>query len=388
MLADKVQQKLDALQQQHLIRHNPVADARDGNHLTLDDARLINFSSTDYLSLGNHPEIKKAFFDAIDRYGFGCSASAQVSGYSREHQQLEEKLAEFLNRDKALVFNSGYHANLGLISAIISRHDHIFSDKYSHASLIDAIKLSGAKHHRYGHQDLSALERLLKQHKSQQNYIVTESVFNTQGNITDVRALVSIAKTRQASIVLDDTHGLGVLGKSGAGISAMPEASQDNVPFIVASLGKAFASVGGVVAGNQTDIEYLAQTARPYRYSTALPPAIAAASLASLSLIQQENWRRERLADSINHARKCANDCPYQPLSHPDIPVVSLMIGDNERLLCLQTFLKEAGFFVAAFRSPTVPAGTERLSIFLNCGHTEAELTSLFDRITEYHESH
>lgn len=378
----------DRLAQQntaHLIRLRRVFEERSGATAKVDGKTYLNFCSYDYLDLATHPLVKKAFADAAMKYGLGSSGSALVSGYTTAHEKLEMAFAEFLNRDRAILFNSGYHANLGVLTTFAGKNHTIIADKYAHASLNAGAMLSGAKFHRYRHHDLAHATRLLEKHPSA--LLVTESVFSMQGTLTHLPALSKLAKQHQAMLIVDDAHGVGVLGQHGGGICEHFQLSQDDVPCLVTPLGKAFGSFGAIVSGKEVMIETLLQFAGSYRYCTALPPAVCAATLATLELLRTESWRREKLQHLSAFFTEAAHERQLPLASNDPTPLRSIIIGDNEKTLAIQAALLEKGMLVACIRPPTVPANKACLRIPLSVAHEEAHLLDLLDQIAFHYES-
>lgn len=374
--------KLNVQQQANLYRKRRIITAREDVRVNCDGQSHLMFCSNDYLGLALHPEIKKTFKEGIDRYGIGSTASSLIAGYTTAHQELENAFAEFLNRDRALFFSSGYLANLGVIQTVADRNTHIFADKLNHASLIDACRLSDAKTTRYQHNNPVHLHSQLKKSSIEQKLIVTDSVFSMDGDLAELPALVDLANNSQATLMVDDAHGIGILGKNGAGALEHFNLDQREVPILVCPLGKAFGSMGAIVAGNNDLIEGLLQFARSYIYSTASPPALACATLASLKIIQKENWRREKLLSLMKHFKKEAMQRNIVLLPS-NTPNQSVIIGDAKKTIEVSAALLARGYFVSAIRPPTVPINTSRLRITLNCLHTETQLTDFLDNLSE-----
>ena len=347
------------------------------------------FRSNDYLGLANHPTLIQALQQGAEQYGVGSGASHLISGHCAVHHELEEALAAFTQRSKALLFSSGYMANLGVISALASPGDHIYQDRLNHASLIDAGLLSRARLHRYPHGDMAALKRKLDKSSQPQQLIVSDGVFSMDGDIAPVPELSMLAKSNNALLMLDDAHGLGVIGPEGRGTLGYYDMGELDVPVLMGTLGKAFGTFGAFVAGSEELIEYLIQFARTYIYTTALPPAIAHASLTALSLIQEESERRDRLQSLcrrfINGARQLG-----LPLgghladrgNHPITPIIPLILGGNVRALTISDALNERGLLITAIRPPTVPAGSARLRITLCANHTDAQVDQLLEALS------
>lgn len=370
-------QPLETLLQQGLYRERHVIEEREGSVLSIAQRNCINFCSNDYLGLTSEPILKKAAHAALDEYGLGSGSSAMVSGYFAIHQQTEEAFAEFLQRDKAVLFNSGFMANIGMMGALMSAKDTVAMDKLNHASLIDGLKFCGAKHLRYRHLDMSHLQQKIQ---GPLDYIMTEGVFSMEGDIAPLQELSQIAAQHDAKLFVDDAHGMGVLGQQGRGVVEHFGLTQQQVPLVMCPLGKAFASQGGIIVGEKNLIEQIVQFARTYRYSTALPPLLAAVSLAALNIIKTQSWRREVLHEHIAHFQKMATHLGVNCLKSFS-PIQTVMVGDNHRALHLSDVLFHKGFFVKAIRPPTVPVNTSRLRITLNVTHTKQQIDDLLTAI-------
>jgi 8-amino-7-oxononanoate synthase len=367
----------------HLKRTRYIVDQHDQTHAILNGKRVIHFCNNDYLCLSTHPDVKQAFLAGVNQYGLGAGASALVSGCLTPHARLEEAFADFLNREKALLFNSGYHANLAVITTFAKRNSVVLMDKMNHASLHDGVILSRANHHRFRHRDYFELEKLLEKSKHKDILLITESIFSIQGDIAELKKMSALAAQYHAMLIVDDAHGVGVLGKHGAGICEHDGLSQMNVHCLITPLGKGVGSMGAIVSGDKHTIDTLLQFARTYRYSTALPAAICLATQKALTILQNESWRRDRLAHLsqlfVTHAsaRKFI-------LSSTDItPIKSIMIGSNQRALEIQKQLIQRGFFVSCIRPPTVPAHEACIRISLNCMHEEEHIIHLLDHLQE-----
>lgn len=379
MCRESITRELTEIQNSHTYRQRTVIEQRDGPMVIINQKSLLNFASFDYLGLNQHPEILRAFHDGIDQYGFGSSASAQISGYFSAHQQLEEAFAEFVQRDQAIFFNSGYQANLAVISALAKHQDLIYADKFVHASLIDGIQLSGAKLQRYRHNDLEHLSQLLM--KQPAKLVISESVFSMEGDLVDLAKLQQLKDQHSFLLMIDDAHGIGILGEQGRGVSEYFNVNASVIDYLITPLGKAFAGFGAMVSGSREFMDYLLQFARSYRYTTAMPPAIASALLASLKIVQQDNWRRQKLLSLIEftHAQCRLRNLPL--LNESMTPIIPLLTYDNQKTLFLQQQLMRRGFFTACIRPPTVPKNLARLRISLSALHTEQHILALLDAI-------
>jgi 8-amino-7-oxononanoate synthase len=371
---------LEAIERQHLRRRRTTVDAypRKGSHtqVTVDGSQLLDFSSNDYLGLAAHPALAAAMAECAARCGAGSGASHLISGHGREHAALEEELAAFTGRPRALLFSSGYMANLGVVTALARRGESVLLDRLSHASLIDAGLLSGARFRRYPHCDADAARRLLADSVPQTTVVATDGVFSMDGDIAPLAALARAARAHAAWLVVDDAHGIGVLGANGRGALEVAGLNCEDVPVLVGTLGKAFGSFGAFVAGAEDLIELLVQRARTYIYTTALPQPLAAATRAALRIVREEPWRRERVLALTARFREAAQQAGV-PLADSVTPIQPIPLGSAQAALAAQHALRAAGFWVGAIRSPTVPAGAERLRITLTASHEESEVDGL-----------
>jgi 8-amino-7-oxononanoate synthase len=343
-------------------------------------ARLIDFSSNDYLGLAHHPALAEAMSACAARCGSGSGASHLVTGHGQEHAHLEEELAAFTGRERALLFSTGYMANLAVMSSLLARGERVLLDRLSHASLIDGARLSGAKLRRYGHADPASAARLLAADPGHTALIATDGVFSMDGDLAPLPQLSRLAQAQDAWLVVDDAHGLGVVGASGRGVLEHFALGSDAVPVLVGTLGKAFGSFGAFVAGSATLIEFLIQKARAYIYTTALPQPVAAATRAALALAQAEGWRRERLQQLTARFRAAALDAGV-PLGASTTPIQPIVLGSAQAALTAQRALQEAGFWVVAIRPPTVPAASARLRVTLSALHTDEEVDTLVEHL-------
>lgn len=369
-------QALENRRQDHLYRHRlSVADAQ-GTSIAVGGQHCLCFCSNDYLGLAGHPEVRRAFVRGVEKYGVGATASHLINGHMQAHEELEQRLAELTNRPRALLFSTGYMANLGVMSALLNKQDAVFGDKLNHASLIDAVALCGAKSVRFAHQDLRHLATRLESVEARRKLIVTEGVFSMDGDVAQLPKLAQLAKTHDAWLMVDDAHGLGVLGQSGAGTLEAQALNVDQVPILMATLGKAMGTFGAFVAASEQVIETLIQFARTYIYTTALPPAMAEATLTSIKILQQEPQRRERLQGVIKRFRLQASEIQL-PLGASESPIQPLMVGSSENALRLSQFLLSENILVTAIRPPTVPKDTARLRITLSAAHSDEQIDQL-----------
>jgi 8-amino-7-oxononanoate synthase len=377
MLNPVVSHQLAFRDEHHLLRQRKIISERTQNKILIDGQPCLNFASNDYLGLSIAPEVKSAFIQGAERYGVGSGASALISGYYSAQAALEEKFSAFLNREKSLYFNSGYAANNGLMQALFRRDDTLISDQLVHASLLDGIHLSRAKHRRFEHNDTADLAALMDS-LSSVSAVVTESVFSMTGDIAPIESIATLSQRKGALLIVDDAHGFGVLGKNGRGIA---ECTTQTIDCLVTPLGKAGGTMGAIVSGSKDLIEAIFQFARSYHFTTALPPAMAQASLQSLELIEQETWRREKLNHLIAFFIEESTRRNLILLSTDLTPIKAFRVSSNEAALAIQTRLLQKGFYIGAIRPPTVPEGNTCIRISLNCLHEEAEIIDLLDEV-------
>lgn len=368
---------LDELKQANLYRSRRVIDSAQGIYLQVDGRELLNFCSNDYLGLANHPEVIAAFKQAVDKYGVGSGSAHLVCGHGREHHALEEELANFTGRDRALLFSTGYMANVGVISALIGKGDVIYEDKLNHASLLDGGLLSGAQFKRYLHNDLNNLQaKMQSQAANQAVMIVSDGVFSMDGDLAKLESLARLGQQNNALLMVDDAHGFGVLGKTGGGLVEQCQLDQQQVPVLVGTFGKAFGTSGAFVAGSEAMIETLIQKARTYIYTTALPPAISAATRISLQRIQIDDWRREHLQNLVSRFRIGAKQLGLA-LMPSESAIQPIIFGDSLQAVKASEHLLEQGFWVSAIRPPTVPKGSARIRITFSALHKEQHIDQL-----------
>ncbi|UDL06570.1 8-amino-7-oxononanoate synthase [Marinobacter sp. CA1] len=349
--------------------------------LTADDTSLLAFCSNDYLGLASHPEVCAALTTAVSDAGVGGAASHLICGHHDYHHQLEQRLADLTGRSAALFFSTGYMANLGVISALVGRGDTVFSDRLNHASIIDGCLLSRARIQRYPHNDMDHLADRLAA-TSGHKLVVTDGVFSMDGDMAPLRELAALCREHDALLLVDDAHGLGVLGERGAGSLEHLGLSEQEVPLLIGTLGKAVGTSGAFVAGSQLLIDYLVQKARTYIYTTAMPPAVAKATCAALDLVEQGLARRRHLVHLIRRFREETQALGYQ-LMPSATPIQPIMVGDNWTALELSRQLEDRGLLVTAIRPPTVPEGQARLRVTLSAAHTDADLDRLLTALAD-----
>ncbi|MDD5321166.1 MAG: 8-amino-7-oxononanoate synthase [Methylococcales bacterium] len=414
MAFSRFRDNLEVLAAQGLYRSRRVIASPQGINLQIDGKNIINFCSNDYLGLANHPSVVSAFKNAADHYGVGSGSAHLICGHSAAHHALEEELAAFTGRDRALLFSTGYMANIGVISALLGREDAVFEDRLNHASLLDGGLLSGARFKRYAHADVENLNVHLKK-ATGNKLIVTDGVFSMDGDFAPLQALSVTAKAADAWLMVDDAHGLGVIGECGGGLLEYYGLNQSDVPVLMGTLGKGFGTFGAFIAGSDVLIETLIQKARTYIYTTALPAAVAEATRASLKIVIAENWRRDKLkklaerfrlgaaqlglqlinpicdknlnsvgwvSDSVaQQTDECAAGLRYANPTDMTSAIQPIIIGDSQRAVEISNALLNAGFLVSAIRPPTVPQGSARLRVTFSALHEEHHVNRLLDAL-------
>ncbi len=390
--ADRLARALRERETNGLLRRRHTLESAQGPVIRLDGREYLNFCSNDYLGLAAHPRVVARFRQAAQEFGVGSGASHLVCGHSAPHHALEEALAAFTGRERALLYSSGYMANTGVLTALLRRGDRVFEDRLNHASLLDGGLYSGARFARFAHNDPRALARKLEAPgravtadgaaTDSATLVVVDGVFSMDGDSAPLGELAQLCSAHAAWLMVDDAHGFGVLGERGAGSTEEAGLDGREVPILMATLGKALGTAGAFVAGSELLIEGLLQYSRNYIYTTALPPAVAAASLEALTLLQTEPWRRQRLAELVARFRAGAAqlDLPLLP-SHSAIQ--PLLVGEAKRALALSECLAQAGCLISAIRPPTVPEGTSRLRITLSAAHTEAQVDQLLASLAD-----
>ena len=349
--------------------------------LVVRDPRLINFASNDYLGLAADPRVVKAAMDAASSYGFGSGASALVTGWTEAHAALASDLAEFEQVEAVALFATGYAANLGTVAALAGQGDAVYLDRLNHACLIDGAKLSGATLRVYPHNDADRLDAALARDRGRfrRSLVATDGVFSMDGDLAPLDRICEICERHDAMLMVDEAHGTGVFGAGGRG-ACEEHGVCDRVPVRVGTLSKALGSLGGFVAGSRRLIDHLVNRARPLIYSTAMPPACAAAAREALRIVRAEPWRRERIsrvADALRAALRASGW--YVPVSRG--PIVPVVVGDPVRAVAISERLRDRGLLVPAIRPPTVPAGTSRLRVCLSAAHDDSEAARLVAEI-------
>ncbi len=373
--------RIDERRREDLLRRRLTLESPQGPLVFVKSREYLNFCSNDYLGLAAHPRVVERLRVAAGEYGVGSGASHLVCGHTKAHHELEDALAELTGRPRALLFSSGYMANTGVLTTLLERGDHVFEDRLNHASLLDGGMFSGARFRRFAHNDCAALEALLER-TSGDRLVVVDGVFSMDGDSAPLAELARVSAEHDAWLMVDDAHGFGVFGEDGAGSVAAAGLSVDEVPVLMATLGKALGTAGAFVAGSELLIEGLIQQSRNYIYTTALPPAVAAATLESLTLLSEEGWRRQHLSALVQRFREGA-DALDLPLAESASAIQPLIVGEADVALRLSAALYERGLLIGAIRPPTVPVGTSRLRITLTAAHTEAQVDRLLEQLSE-----
>ena len=375
----RLQEALERRRRDGLYRQRLTLESPQGPVVRLAGRQYLNFCSNDYLGLAAHPKVIEELRRAAADYGVGSGASHLVCGHSAPHRELEEALAAFTGRPRALLFSSGYAANTAVLGTLLQRGDHVFEDRLNHASLLDGGLHSGARFRRFPHNDVDAL-RVRLEAASGPKLVAVDGIFSMDGDSAPLAELAQLCTAQGAWLMVDDAHGFGVLGARGAGSVEAAALNTENVPVLMATLGKALGTAGAFVAGSELLIEGLIQQARNYIYTTAQPPALAAATRASLELLQQESWRRQHLAALVERFRRGAGqlDLPLLPSASAIQP---LLVGEPEQALALSERLRDQGMLISAIRPPTVPAGTSRLRITLTAAHSDDQVDRLLEQL-------
>lgn len=375
----RIREELQRLRVQHLYRTRRVLESPQGVEVHVDGENLLSFCSNDYLGLANDARVIAALQHGAQRYGAGSGASHLVTGHGVAHHALEEELAAFVGAERALLFSTGYMANLGVATALLDRHGTAFEDRLNHASLLDAARLSGAVVQRYAHGDLTRLEALLTVAKGAK-LVLTDAVFSMDGDIADLARLADLVQQHAAWLLVDDAHGFGVLGAHGRGALELFGLQPKSPVILLGTLGKAFGSFGAFIAGDAELVEYLMQRARSYIYTTALPPAVAEATRASLRIVQAEGWRREVLSERIAQFRSGAMQLGLTLLDS-STPIQALILGEAQAAVAASVALRARGILIPAIRPPTVPAGSARLRITFSAQHTAQHVERLLEAL-------
>ena len=380
---ERLQAGLEELAAAGRLRRRRVVEGKalGSARIRVEGRELLAFCSNDYLGLADHPDVITALVAAAREWGVGSGASHLVSGHCSEHHALEEELAAFVGRPRALLFSTGYMANLAVVATLLARGDRVFEDRLNHASLLDAGLASGARFSRYPHADVASLRSRLARVADSRTMVVTDGVFSMDGDVAPLRELAGACREHGAWLFVDDAHGFGVLGRTGRGSVEAADLGLQDVPILMGTLGKACGTFGAFVASSSEIVETLLQRARTYIYTTALPPAVAAASRAALRLVREEPWRRARLLGHVARFRREALRLGL-PLMDSSTPIQPLLLGTEAAALAASDALVAAGIWVPAIRPPTVPAGASRLRITFSAAHTDADVDRLLEALT------
>ncbi len=365
-----------------LLRRCRTMDSAQGARVQVEGRWLLNFCSNDYLGLAAEPTLREALIAGVRESGVGAGAAGLVCGHHREHEALAEELADWLGVESVLLFGNGYLANVGILQGLASAGDAVFQDRLNHASLLDGGLASGARHQRYAHGDAADLARRLAAGEARRNLVISDGVFSMDGDIAPLPALLTVTQPQQALLMLDEAHAFGVIGEQGRGTVSHFGLAADAVPLRMGTLGKAFGVYGAFAAGPRVLIDALQQLARTAIYTTALPPALAAATRAALVRVREDDWRRQRLQVLIARLRAGLLSQGWD-LMDSSTPIQPIRVGSAERALALSAALAERGFWVGAIRPPTVPAGSARLRLTLTAAHDEAMVDDLLAVLAE-----
>lgn len=376
----QLQQALTQRAAQQLLRQPKTFDAYQGRYLQWQGQRYLNFSANDYLGLATEPKVLAAYAQGAHAYGAGSSGSPLVTGQHYVHQQLTDELCDWLGFERALLFSSGFAANQAMLLTLTDKHDTVLLDKLSHASLIDAALQSPANMKRFAHNDLSALAQLLTEHSN--TMVVTEGVFSMDGDSPNLAALTALCQQHQSNILLDDAHGLGVIGANGQGSWQQHGLAPQQLFCYMANFGKALGCGGAFLAGNNTVMDYLEQFGRHYVFSTALPPALCQAVYQSIRLCRTEQWRRDKLAENIALFQQLAAAADLSVLAS-DSAIQIVILGETDKALNASRYLQQHQLWVTAIRPPTVPANTARLRITLSSQHEEEDIRYLIAQLKQ-----
>lgn len=364
------------------LRPRREISAREGCRVVIDGRTLTSFCGNDYLGLGQHLDVVSAFQEASAWHGVGSTGSALVTGHHAEHAAFEREMAQWLGYERGLMFSSGYQANLAVMQSLLAEGDVCVQDKLNHACLIDGARLAGCELKRYPHLDVEAALRQLMSRRDGAAMLATDGVFSMDGDRAPLADLALVARAQDALLYVDDAHGIGVLGPEGRGSLAVAGLGAREVPLLLVPLGKAFGGQGAVLLGSEALVGHVAETARPYLFSTAPAPAMAAAMRASLKLIRTEAWRRAKLASLVARFRRGAAALGL-PLQESFTPIQPVVLGDNARALAASRSLEAQGYLVSAIRPPTVPEGQARLRVTLSVDHGEADVDGLLAALAE-----
>lgn len=377
-----LEQKLEKLREEHLFRELKSVTEALGEWVEIKGKRLLNLSSNNYLGIAGHPLLKTAAIQAVQQLGCGATSARLIVGNYELYDQVEKDLARFKDTEAALIFNSGYTANLGIIPALVGRGDIIISDKINHASIIDGIRLSGAEFLRYKHTDMADLERCLKKAEGyRRKLIITDSVFSMDGDLAPLPVIVELKEKYRAVLMIDEAHGSGIFGKNGRGLAEFYDVT-DRVEITMGTLGKAFGCSGAYVAGRKVLIDYLRNKARSFIFTTGLPPSVLASVQAALQVVQQENWRREEVLAKATWVRNELIEAGFKLLNSQS-QIIPILVGDNAATLEFSSRLFDVNILAMAVRPPTVPLNAARLRLTVMATHSNEELAGAVNHLKQ-----
>ncbi len=380
MISEFLDEELKDIQYRGLKRKLRLMVGSQGAEIVMEGKKCLNFCSNNYLGLANDPRLMEAAYGTMKEEGFGAGASRLVCGNMSAHQKLEQKIAEFKQSEAAILFNTGYMANVGVISSLFNRSDWIFSDKLNHASIVDGIKLCEANFRRYPHNDMEGLERILKSTPAKgKRCIITDTVFSMDGDVARLPEIVKLAKQYNCLLMIDEAHGVGVMGKNGRGVAEHFDVEKD-IDIQIGTLSKALGSLGAYCVGSKKLIDYLTNTARSFIYTTALPPAVASASAEAIRIIQDEPSLMKNLWDNTHYVKSRLQEMGFDTMNS-QTPIIPILIKDNERAVQFSDKLLSQGIFVSAIRPPTVPVDTARLRLTIMASHSRKNLDTLCEKL-------
>lgn len=371
--------ELESLKNQHLYRQLRQIKLTRPTKAEIDGQEVTVFASNDYLGLAHHPKVKEAAIYATEKFGCSASASRLISGNHHLYEQLEKALAQFKRYPAALVFPTGYMTNLGLLSSLANNQAVFYLDRLNHASLYDGWLLTRTTLKRYSHQNLDWLEKQLQQDADKEKFIITDGVFSMDGNLAPLAELKNLADKYRCCLIVDDAHGIGVLGPEGKGTAALLRVKVD---IEIGTLSKALGAVGGFVCSHNTVKEYLINKARSFIFTTGLPPAAVAAALAALKVIKEEQWRQQRVLTLAKNLRLALQQAGYQVLEGLT-PIIPIIIGNEAKALQLSQACLEKGIFIPAIRTPAVPKNKARLRLTVSAEHSDTEIESVVKVLTK-----
>ena len=373
------QQEIKNLKEKNLYRQLRVLKEHEGTRAVFEGRKILLFCGNDYLGMSRHPRVIAAAHKAIDKYGVGARSARLIAGTTEAHARLEKKIAEFKNKESALVFGSGFLANLGILTAFAGKEDVVIMDKLCHASLIDGARLSGAEIRVFPHKNYEKCEELLRQYPGQRKLLVTENVFGMDGDRADLKQLIRLKKKYDSLLIVDDAHGTGVFGKSGSGATAV---FSKGIDVIMGTLSKAIGGLGGFVAADKALIEHLINFARPFIFATALPPVLCETAREAFCVIEEEPALLKRLWTNIHEVHQGLKKLGFR-LAKPESAILPVMVGDEGKAMEIFEKLLEQGIFIPAVRYPTVPKGKARLRVTVSASHTHQDITRLIAVFTK-----